>query len=81
LAVGAACDFYHASFFIPLAISLSRQNFIRLQLCYWLRAVPAFAVLSSVWVVIFVGLDRLFCVLFPVVGIEANLNIFFFIQE
>jgi hypothetical protein len=66
LAVGAVCDFtYHVSFFITFAISLSGINFIRLELCYWVQAVSVFGVFSSVWVVLFVGLDRLLSVLFP----------------
>jgi hypothetical protein len=66
LAFGAACDFaYHASFFVTLVLTLSGINFIRLELCYWVQTVPTFALFSSVWVVLFVGLDRLLSVIFP----------------
>uniref|UniRef100_A0A914I1E3 G-protein coupled receptors family 1 profile domain-containing protein n=1 Tax=Globodera rostochiensis TaxID=31243 RepID=A0A914I1E3_GLORO len=66
LAIGSAVDFcYLLTFSIPLAISLVGQNLISNFCCYFLQCLPNFGLFSSVWIVFFVGFDRLISVLVP----------------
>uniref|UniRef100_A0A914I253 G-protein coupled receptors family 1 profile domain-containing protein n=1 Tax=Globodera rostochiensis TaxID=31243 RepID=A0A914I253_GLORO len=66
LAIGAVCDFcFLLAFSVPFAVALSGRNVISNFDCYFVQFLPVFGLYSSVWIVLFVGFDRLFCVLFP----------------
>ncbi|KAL3070534.1 hypothetical protein niasHT_032324 [Heterodera trifolii] len=66
LAIGSAADFVFLLLFsVPLAISLSGQNMISNFGCFFLQCLPNLGLFSSVWIVFFVGIDRLISVLFP----------------
>ncbi|KAL3088405.1 hypothetical protein niasHS_008360 [Heterodera schachtii] len=66
LAIGSVVDFlFLLSFSVPFALSWFGQNMISNFGCFFLQFLPNFGVFSSVWIVFFVGVDRLISVLLP----------------
>ncbi|KAL3085825.1 hypothetical protein niasHS_008121 [Heterodera schachtii] len=66
LAIGSVVDFlYLLSFSVPFVLSLIGQNMISNFGCFFLQFLPNLGLFSSVWIVFFVGVDRLISVLFP----------------
>ncbi|KAL3071571.1 hypothetical protein niasHT_031935 [Heterodera trifolii] len=66
LVIGSVVDFlYLLSFSVPFALSLVGQNMISNFGCFFLQFLPNFGLFSSVWIIFFVGVDRLISVLFP----------------
>ncbi|KAL3098573.1 hypothetical protein niasHS_000110 [Heterodera schachtii] len=67
LAIGSVVDFFYLlSFSVPFALSLVGQNMISNFGCFFLQFLPNFGLFSSVWIIFFVGIDRLISVLFPI---------------
>ncbi|KAL3102637.1 hypothetical protein niasHT_021843 [Heterodera trifolii] len=66
LAIGSFLDIVSLlTFSVTFVVTLSGQNFISLFTCYFLQLLPNLSIFSSVWIVFFVGFDRLIAVLFP----------------
>nr|CAD2182049.1 unnamed protein product [Meloidogyne enterolobii] len=60
LALGALFDFFYLfGFTIPFLLALTTINFIPLQTCFYIQAIPLISLFASVNTVLFVGIDRL----------------------
>ncbi|KAL3106086.1 hypothetical protein niasHT_025475 [Heterodera trifolii] len=66
LAIGSLLDIVSLlTFSVTFVVTLSGHNFVSLFTCYFLQLLPNLSIFSSVWIVFFVGFDRLIAVLFP----------------
>uniref|UniRef100_A0A914L6W1 G-protein coupled receptors family 1 profile domain-containing protein n=1 Tax=Meloidogyne incognita TaxID=6306 RepID=A0A914L6W1_MELIC len=60
LALGALFEFFYLfGFTIPFLLALTTINFIPLQTCFYIQAIPLISLFASVNTVLFVGIDRL----------------------
>ena len=66
LAIGGTFDFlYLAGFFVSFVLAITGANFIGLFPCFFVQFLSVFGLFSSVWIVFFIGLDRLFGIAAP----------------
>nr|CAD2163548.1 unnamed protein product [Meloidogyne enterolobii] len=78
LALGALFDFFYLfGFTIPFLLALTTINFIPLQTCFYIQAIPLISLFASVNTVLFVGIDRLLNVILSLKYHSLNKPIYF----